>query len=124
MTKEEFEKLKPFNLTEACAGVPYVHQFDCNSGYPRYNDVRIIAPPNPTFLIWVGEWIAQEADDPAFMYMRMAPNEEHDNTEEDQSPHRALSPDQLAARRAFVERFFSNAPDFQQRLAMLDAEAK
>ena len=34
------------------------------------------------------------------------------------------TPEQIAARRAFVERFFSNAPDFQQRLAMLDAEAR
>ncbi len=33
------------------------------------------------------------------------------------------TPEQIAARRAFVERFFSNAPDFQQRLATLDAEA-
>jgi hypothetical protein len=34
------------------------------------------------------------------------------------------TPEQIAARRAFVERFFSNAPDLQQRLAMLDAEAR
>jgi len=33
------------------------------------------------------------------------------------------TPEQIAARRAFVERHFANFPDFQQRLAMLDAEA-
>ena len=32
--------------------------------------------------------------------------------------------EQIAARRAFVQRHFAKFPDFQQRLAMLDAEAK
>jgi hypothetical protein len=39
-------------------------------------------------------------------------------------PQPVSTPEQIAARRAFVERFFSNAPDFEQRLAMLDAEAR
>jgi hypothetical protein len=34
------------------------------------------------------------------------------------------TPEQIAARRAFVERHFANFPDFQQRLAMLGAEAR
>lgn len=73
MTREEFYTLKPFNLTEACAGVPYVHQFDRDKGYPRYSDVRIIPPPYHTLLVWAGEWIPYEDDDPGFAYIRMAP---------------------------------------------------
>lgn len=34
------------------------------------------------------------------------------------------TPEQIEARRAFVQRHFANFPDFQQRLAMLDAEEK
>ena len=39
-------------------------------------------------------------------------------------PQPVSTPEQIAARRAFVERFFSNAPGFEQRRAMLDAEAR
>lgn len=34
-----------------------------------------------------------------------------------------VTTEQIAARRAFVERTFAHFPDFEQRLAMLDAEA-
>lgn len=43
---------------------------------------------------------------------------------EEPEPQLVSTPEQIAARRAFVERFFSNASDFQRRLAMLDAEAR
>jgi hypothetical protein len=39
-------------------------------------------------------------------------------------PQPVSTPEQIAARRAFVERHFANFPDFQQRLAMLGTEAK
>ena len=39
-------------------------------------------------------------------------------------PQPFSTPEQIAERRAFVERHFANFPDFQQRLAMLDAEAR
>jgi hypothetical protein len=51
------------------------------------------------------------------------PDEERDRLMDDALTETPSTPEQIAARRAFVERFFSNAPDFQQRLAMLDAEA-
>jgi hypothetical protein len=46
-----------------------------------------------------------------------------DRREQSSTEALCVGPMAIAARRAFVERFFSNAPDFQQRLAMLDAEA-
>ncbi len=54
------------------------------------------------------------------------PDEEYERMREiDDAPTVIVStPEQIAARRAFVELHFANFPDFQQRLAMLDAEAR
>jgi len=49
---------------------------------------------------------------------------ERDRRIDDALTETPSTPEQIAARRAFLERHFSNAPDFQQRLAMLDAEDK
>ena len=49
---------------------------------------------------------------------------ERDRRIDDALTETPSTPEQNAERRAFVERFFSNAPDFKKRLAMLDAEAR
>jgi hypothetical protein len=52
------------------------------------------------------------------------PDVERDRHMDDALTKTPSTPEQIAARRAFVERHFANFPDFQQRLAMLDAEAR
>lgn len=48
-------------------------------------------------------------------------DEERDRKMDDALTETPSTPEQIAARRAFVERHFANFPDLQQRLAMLDA---
>ena len=52
------------------------------------------------------------------------PDVERDRQMDDALTKTPSTPEQIAARRAFDARHFSNAPDFQQRLAMLGAEAR
>jgi hypothetical protein len=56
--------------------------------------------------------------------IELDPDVERDRRMDDALTETPSTPEQIAARRTFVERFFSNAPDFEQRLAMLDAEAR
>ena len=48
---------------------------------------------------------------------------ERDRRIDDALTETPSTPEQIAARRAFLERHFSNAPDFQHRLDAMDAEA-
>jgi hypothetical protein len=52
------------------------------------------------------------------------PDVERDRQMDDALTKTPSTPEQIAARRAFVERHFANFPNFQQRLAMLGTEEK
>lgn len=52
------------------------------------------------------------------------PDEERDRRMDDALTEPVSTPEQIAARRAFVERHSANFPDLQQSLAILDAEAR
>ena len=50
------------------------------------------------------------------------PDDERDRIMDEALIEAPRTPEQRAQTRAFVQRHFANFPDFQQRLAMLDAE--
>lgn len=63
-------RLPKFSVLKAYNKEPYIHRMDLHV-QRFYSDVRLIEAPHFCWLVWAGEWLVMQANDPDFEQLRM-----------------------------------------------------